>query len=55
MSPENINYVKRHNNYLDHTKLHLLPNWEKLTETESDKDDDEKGKIELREQYGMLD
>lgn len=55
MSPENINYVKRHNNYLDHTKLHLLPNWEKLTETESDKDYDEKGKIELREQYGMLD
>ncbi|MCL6266223.1 glycosyltransferase family 4 protein [Flagellimonas myxillae] len=27
MSPANVEYVKEHNPYLDHGKLHLLPNW----------------------------
>ncbi|NAY91221.1 glycosyltransferase [Muricauda sp. JGD-17] len=27
MSPANVEYVKKHNPYLDPSKLHLLPNW----------------------------
>ncbi|MBD1262688.1 glycosyltransferase family 4 protein [Maribacter polysiphoniae] len=30
MSPANVEYVKKHNPYLDMNKLHLLPNWERL-------------------------
>lgn len=30
MSPANVNYVKEHNPEMDHSKLHLLPNWENL-------------------------
>ncbi|MAU15673.1 MAG: glycosyltransferase WbuB [Muricauda sp.] len=30
MSKANISYVKQHNPGLDHSKLHLLPNWEKI-------------------------
>ncbi|WP_222983944.1 glycosyltransferase family 4 protein [Flagellimonas meishanensis] len=32
MSPANVEYVKKHNPYLDHSKLHLLPNWADLQE-----------------------
>ncbi len=30
MSKANITYVKQHNPSLDHSKFHLLPNWEKI-------------------------
>ncbi|MDM9632789.1 glycosyltransferase family 4 protein [Robiginitalea aurantiaca] len=50
MSPANIRYVLEHNPYLDPSKLHLLPNWEKAHEVPSDKDDDE-----IRERYGLKD
>ena len=32
MSQANVSYVRRHNPNFDHTKLHLLPNWEKIPE-----------------------
>nr|WP_299381582.1 glycosyltransferase family 4 protein [Allomuricauda sp.] len=32
MSPANVAYVKKHNPYLDHGKLHLLPNWAAVKE-----------------------
>ena len=32
MSPANVEYVKEHNPYLEHSKLHLLPNWADLQE-----------------------
>jgi glycosyltransferase involved in cell wall biosynthesis len=54
MSPENINYIKRHNDYLDFSKLHLLKNWEELAPLEND----EKVKKEnyaLRKKYDLLD
>lgn len=49
MSPENVNYVIRHNNYLETSKLHLLPNWEPL------KEDIEIAETEneLRKKYGL--
>lgn len=49
MSPENVNYVKRHNTYVDTSKLHLLPNWEPLKETTEVAE----GEEELRERYGL--
>lgn len=51
MSAENVNYIKRHNPYLDFSKLNLLPNWEELV-----KEDKDSGKIEmeLRKHYGLL-
>ena len=30
MSPANVDYVKKHNEYLNFSKVHLLPNWENL-------------------------
>lgn len=30
MSPANVDYIIRHNPEMDHSKLHLLPNWEHL-------------------------
>ncbi len=36
MSKANISYVRQHNPSLDHTKLHLLPNWEKIPPPVSD-------------------
>lgn len=50
MSPENVNYIKIHNPYLDFSKLYLLPNWEELNVIEEDK----KEEFELRERYGIL-
>ncbi|MGX1930498.1 glycosyltransferase family 4 protein [Flagellimonas sp. 2504JD4-2] len=32
MSPANVEYVKKHNSYLDPEKLHLLPNWAAVKE-----------------------
>ena len=51
MSQENINYIKRHNSYLDFSKLHLLPNWEEMVAL----DDYEKDVLEARERYGLVD
>lgn len=51
MSQENINYIKRHNSYLDFSKLHLLPNWEEMVAL----DDHEKDVLEARARYGLLD
>lgn len=30
MSKANVDYIKKHNPKIDHSKLHLLPNWENL-------------------------
>ena len=49
MSQANIDYVVKHNPYLDTSKLHLLPNWEKVHEVEDDSSD-EGG---IREKYGL--
>jgi len=48
MSPENINYVKKHNPELDFSKLHLLPNWEKLHDIDTNFDEEK-----IRIQYGL--
>lgn len=48
MSPANIAYIKKHNTYLDGSKLHLLPNWEK-PQTLEDIGDEEA----LRQKYGL--
>lgn len=50
MSPANVRYVLEHNPYLNPSKLHLLPNWEKLHELPSGEDDNE-----IREKYGLKD
>ena len=50
MSTENINYVKRHNDYFDTSKLHLMPNWEDPAIPE----EDEKGILEARKRYELL-
>ena len=55
MSPENINYVKRHNEYLDFTKLHLLRNWEELVEPDNDFVKIEKQNNKLRKRYNIED
>ena len=54
MSPENINYVKKHNEYIDKSKLHLLPNWEQVKSPDVKvlAVDQER---ELRKRYGILD
>ncbi len=52
MSPENINFVKRNNDHLDFSKLHLLKNWEALVE-EIDENIIKKESLELRERYGL--
>lgn len=48
MSDANINYIKKNNSYLDTSKLHLLPNWQKLPQFKN---------IEsssfIRSQYGL--
>ncbi|MFS4469284.1 glycosyltransferase family 4 protein [Maribacter sp. 2210JD10-5] len=49
MSPGNVNYIKRHNPYMDFSKLHLLPNWEGLDTNERD----ESVTIELQERYNI--
>ena len=48
MSPANVEYIIKHNSYLDTSKLHLLPNWENPQIIE-DSDDDES----IRVQYGL--
>lgn len=48
MSPANVNFVKRHNDYLDFSKLHLLPNWEKLNEPVEVEEE-----TALRKRYGL--
>ncbi|MDH3796750.1 MAG: glycosyltransferase family 4 protein, partial [Flavobacteriaceae bacterium] len=50
MSPANVNYVKRHNTYVDTSKLHLLPNWETLKESHEIVEEE----TELRKRYGLL-
>lgn len=51
MSPGNKKYILRHNPYLDSDKLHMLPNWEKLIESNESKE----AKLRLREKYGLVD
>jgi glycosyltransferase involved in cell wall biosynthesis len=51
MSQANIDYIKKYNAYLEPSKLHLLPNWEKVHEPE-DSDEDEEV---IRERYGLKD
>ncbi len=50
MSQANVDYVKRHNPELGQTKLHMLPNWERLPEPVSDEDI-----LSIREKYGIQD
>jgi glycosyltransferase involved in cell wall biosynthesis len=50
MSPANVKYIKKHNPKLDHSKLHLLPNWENLPNNPDDVASDE-----LVEKYGIKD
>lgn len=48
MSQANVDYVKKHNPELDHGKLHLLPNWERLPKPISETDI-----LSIREKYGL--
>lgn len=48
MSNANINYIINHNSYLDKTKLHLLPNWQKLPKFKNT----ESSSL-IRSQYGL--
>lgn len=48
MSNANINYIINHNSYLDKSKLHLLPNWQKLPKFKNT----ESSSL-IRSQYGL--
>ena len=48
MSNANINYILNHNSYLDKSKLHLLPNWQKLPKVKNT----ESSSL-IRSQYGL--
>lgn len=47
MSPANVEYVKKHNPYLNPDKLHLLPNWAAVKEIE------EENTAATKEQFGL--
>lgn len=53
MSPANIKYIKDHNPKVDTQKLHLLPNWKKVT-SEKDPDPDLKKKYQLKRRFILL-
>lgn len=48
MSPANVEFIKKNNEYLDFTKLHLLPNWENLHDIKRNIDEEK-----IREKYGL--
>ncbi len=48
MSPANIDFVTKHNPEVDTSKLHLLPNWEKIHELPKDLNE-----LAMREKYGL--
>ncbi len=48
MSPANVDYVKKHNEYLDFSKIHLLPNWENLYDVDRNIDEEK-----IRGKYGL--
>lgn len=48
MSPANIEFVKKHNPEVAVSKLHLLPNWEKIHEWPKNQDENA-----LRKKYGL--
>lgn len=50
MSQANVDYVKKHNPELEHGKLHMLPNWERIPEPISEADI-----LSIREKYGLQD
>ncbi|MFT5738252.1 MAG: glycosyltransferase involved in cell wall biosynthesis, partial [Maribacter sp.] len=50
MSPANIDFVMKHNPEVDTSKLHLLPNWEKIYELPKDLNE-----TAMREKYGLTD
>jgi len=50
MSQANVDYVKRHNPELDHAKLHMLPNWERLPKPISESDI-----LAIRKKYNLQD
>lgn len=47
MSPANVDYIKKHNPYLNPDKLHLLPNWADIQEI------GEVAEKATKEQYGL--
>ncbi|WP_298789317.1 glycosyltransferase family 4 protein [uncultured Allomuricauda sp.] len=49
MSPANVDYIKKHNTYLDFSKLHLLPNWADIQEIS------EVTETATKEDYGLKD
>ncbi len=48
MSPANVEYIKKHNTEIEHSKLHLLPNWENLPNYKG-----EKKSTELLKKYNL--
>lgn len=48
MSPANVTYIKKHNPFLEGSKLHLLPNWENPYVPEDSNDENA-----IRKKYGL--